>query len=518
MQQNTEQGTSVLRSLSNNVRRTHSDGYALAAKKCAIDGAENENAGEAVCRRKAGQLRRINTLPSCFVGQCAQLPIAVRGREENTASIHKEKLPDRFHLQAIVGQGSYGCVAEAYDKENFRMVAVKRVDNLFRDLVDCKRVLREITIMSKLQHPGVVQLFEIPQVSEISRFNELFIVMELCDSDMAKLLSAQVSLSTRHTTLLLYNLLLGLKYIHSAGIYHRDLKPANCLVNADCSVKICDFGLARSVDEGFIEEPIQEVAPAPIEEPLSPMSPVPRRNFESPERQRPGIGSPDRVVRRSPRKRFLKRRLTTHVATRWYRAPELCLLQEEYTAAVDIWSVGCIYAELLGMHESVKCEDRHPLFPGSSCFPLSPLHAHAKDYRYHTTAVQDQLNLIFNLLGTPRDEDMEFLDRDDARSYIRCFTKREGQGIRGMFEHVHEDAIAVLENVVRFNASTRPTVDELLDFQLFAEDRDPSKEVNADTKIDLDIEAANSLDELRLRSYFLKAIAGCSQRAAMGGA
>mmetsp|Transcript_8582 Transcript_8582/g.13937 ORF Transcript_8582/g.13937 Transcript_8582/m.13937 type:complete len:465 (-) Transcript_8582:233-1627(-) len=428
------------------------------------------------------------------------------------------KIPPRYEVKQLIGTGSYGSVCEAHDHTNNRLVAIKKIGHMFEDLIDCKRILREIAILSKLKHDHIVQIYDIPQPADLSSFQELYIVMEICDSDLKKLCRTDVTLSPLHINTLLYNLLVGLKYLHSAGIYHRDLKPANCLVNQDCSVKICDFGLARSVDEGFIEEPIQEVAPAPIEEPLSPMSPVPRRNFESPERQRPGIGSPDRVVRRSPRKRFLKRRLTTHVATRWYRAPELCLLQEEYTAAVDIWSVGCIYAELLGMHESVKCEDRHPLFPGSSCFPLSPLHAHAKDYRYHTTAVQDQLNLIFNLLGTPRDEDMEFLDRDDARSYIRCFTKREGQGIRGMFEHVHEDAIAVLENVVRFNASTRPTVDELLDFQLFAEDRDPSKEVNADTKIDLDIEAANSLDELRLRSYFLKAIAGCSQRAAMGGA
>jgi mitogen-activated protein kinase 7 len=132
--------------------------------------------------------------------------------------------------------------------------------------------------------------------------------------------------------------------------------------------------------------------------------------------------------------------------------------------------------------------------------------------------VQDQLNLIFSLLGTPQDEDMGFLERDDARSYIRCFEKREGQGIRTMFEHAHEDAVAVLENVLRFDPRARPTIDELLDFDLFTDDRDASKEVVADAKIDLGFEAATHLDEFRLRSCFLKEIAAYSRPAAVGGA
>merc|ERR1712048_1020981 len=68
----------------------------------------------------------------------------------------------------------------------------------------------------------------------------------------------------------------------------------------------------------------------------------------------------------------MKRHLTGHVVTRWYRAPELILLQETYTNAIDVWSVGCIYAELLGMLEGTSLQDRGPLFPGCSCFPLSP--------------------------------------------------------------------------------------------------------------------------------------------------
>merc|ERR1719262_1874251 len=103
----------------------------------------------------------------------------------------------------------------------------------------------------------------------------------------------------------------------------------------------------------------------------------------------------------------LKRHLTGHVVTRWYRAPELILLQDNYTAAIDVWSVGCIYAELLGMLEGTRYEDRGPLFPGASCFPLSPDREHKNDYKFHTRGKHDQLNMIFSLLGTPSDEEID---------------------------------------------------------------------------------------------------------------
>merc|ERR1719215_1795577 len=102
-----------------------------------------------------------------------------------------------------------------------------------------------------------------------------------------------------------------------------------------------------------------------------------------------------------------KRHLTEHVVTRWYRAPELCLLQGNYTAAIDVWSVGCIYAELLGLLEGTKYENRAPLFPGHTCFPLSPHEAHKNDTKYYTKGTRDQLSMICNLIGTPSEEDIK---------------------------------------------------------------------------------------------------------------
>merc|ERR1719265_2109249 len=83
--------------------------------------------------------------------------------------------------------------------------------------------------------------------ASLGTFSEVYFVMEICDTDFKKLIKQDVQLEPIMIHTLTYNLLVGLKYIHSAGIYHRDLKPANCLTNRDCTVKICDFGLARAV-------------------------------------------------------------------------------------------------------------------------------------------------------------------------------------------------------------------------------------------------------------------------------
>merc|ERR1719359_2522889 len=103
---------------------------------------------------------------------------------------------------------------------------------------------------------------------------------------------------------------------------------------------------------------------------------------------------------------------------------------------IDVWSVGCIYAELLGMLEGTHTADRGPLFPGASCFPLSPDHKHKTDYKYHTRGKHDQLNMIFNLLGTPSEAEINCLEREDAKRYIKCFADREGTGLAEKFSRV----------------------------------------------------------------------------------
>jgi len=396
------------------------------------------------------------------------------------------RIPPRYEVKQLIGTGSYGSVCEAYDSEKKRLVAIKRIGHMFDDLIDCKRILREISILSKLQHEYVVQLYDIVAPSEMKTFNELYIVMEICDSDLKKLCRTDVTLTPLHINTLLYNLLVGLKYLHSAGIYHRDLKPANCLVNQDCSVKICDFGLSRAI--GAAEQPHLQALPN-----------TPRKDGEQDE-------SCAQAVPAVPHTQRMKRHLTGHVVTRWYRAPELILLQENYTEAIDIWSVGCIYAELLGMLDGTRTEDRGPLFPGSSCFPLSPDHKHKTDYKYHTRGKHDQLNMIFNLLGTPSQADIEQLERDDAKRYIACFAKREGEGLRAKFPCADSNSMDVLSKMLQFNPRDRISVIQALEHLLFEEIRDTKKETTKPSFITLEFEREPDLDELLLRKYFCKEI------------
>merc|ERR1719446_1420282 len=288
---------------------------------------------------------------------------------------------------------------------------------MFDDLIDCKRILREISILSRLKHEHIVQIYDVLPAGDVFTFKELYIVMEICDSDLKKLCRTDVVLTPLHINTLLYNLLVGLKYLHSAGIYHRDLKPANCLVNQDCSVKICDFGLSRAIGGEHFQE------------------------------------LPDSARGTNSRSSTqLKRHLTGHVVTRWYRAPELILLQDNYTEAIDIWSAGCIYAELLGMLEGTKFEDRSPLFPGASCFPLSPHREHKNDYRYHTRGERDQLSMIFSLLGTPSEQEIGQCNfNSDACRYIKCFAARTALGLESRFPTASPDAVSLLGRMLQFN-------------------------------------------------------------------
>lgn len=149
---------------------------------------------------------------------------------------------------------------------------------------------------------------------------DLYLVLEFIDTDLAAILQIH-ELDLQHITFIIYQLLLALKLLHSGGIIHRDLKPSNVLVNNQCEVKVCDFGLSRPI----CQPQSAEIHP-----------------------------------------------LTEKVATRWYRAPELLFGHSNYGFAVDMWSVGCILAEML---------TGAPLFPGDNN--------------------QDQINRVFATLGPP---------------------------------------------------------------------------------------------------------------------
>jgi mitogen-activated protein kinase 1/3 len=153
----------------------------------------------------------------------------------------------KYKIEKVIGQGSYGQVARAINIETEKKVAIKRMDDIFDDEIDCKRILREITLLRKLKHPCIVNLIEMLPPSDPDKFTTVYMVLEYAETDMKKLLKSSLNLEMLHIVTMIYNLLCALKYLHESRVIHRDLKPANVLVNEDCSIKLCDFGLARSL-------------------------------------------------------------------------------------------------------------------------------------------------------------------------------------------------------------------------------------------------------------------------------
>jgi mitogen-activated protein kinase 1/3 len=152
-----------------------------------------------------------------------------------------------YECEKLLGTGSYGSVCMATQKSTGKKVAIKKMENIFEDEVDCKRILREITLLRKLKHPMVVELIEILPPKDPKNFTTIYTVMEYAESDLKKVIKSSIHLQLIHIQTIIYNLLCAVKYLHESNVIHRDLKPANVLVNEDCTVKLCDFGLARSI-------------------------------------------------------------------------------------------------------------------------------------------------------------------------------------------------------------------------------------------------------------------------------
>lgn len=182
-------------------------------------------------------------------------------------------------------------------------VAIKQVGaRNFEESILTKRALRELKILRHLNgHENVIRvliqiaLFLDCDINDkTSAFTELYLVEGLMEADLNQILKSGQQLTSQHYQYFLYQILRGLKWMHSANILHRDLKPGNLLVNSDCELRICDFGLARgeTVDSGPLTN-------------------------------------------------------TEYVATRYYRAPEVVLSPKHYSKAIDLWSVGCIFGEML---------------------------------------------------------------------------------------------------------------------------------------------------------------------------
>ena len=166
------------------------------------------------------------------------------------ASGQQFEVETKYSLVRPIGHGAYGVVISALDKETSKKVAIKKVTRAFEDAVDAKRILREILLMKKFVHENVIRIIDIiPPPPSAEEFEDIYIVQDLMETDLHRIIYSRQPLTIDHIQYFVYQILRGLKYIHSANVLHRDLKPSNLLLNSNCDLKICDFGLARGLED-----------------------------------------------------------------------------------------------------------------------------------------------------------------------------------------------------------------------------------------------------------------------------
>jgi len=146
-----------------------------------------------------------------------------------------------YEKRRKIGSGTYGIVYSAVDQRTGQHVAVKKVCNVFDNLILARRTYREVKILRHFQHDNVICIRDILRPTE-KLFSDIYLVFDLMDTDLHQIIHSRQEITDEHVRYFLYQILRGLKYIHSANVIHRDLKPGNILVNENCDLKIGDFG------------------------------------------------------------------------------------------------------------------------------------------------------------------------------------------------------------------------------------------------------------------------------------
>ncbi|GAB0492664.1 hypothetical protein MMPV_003932 [Pyropia vietnamensis] len=308
---------------------------------------------------------------------------------------------NRYRVEQVVGQGASGLVVSAIDTQTGAEVAVKRMQRGFDQIPIAVRILRELKFMRLLRgHENIVKIRDLLVPAHPTSYNDIFAVLELMPTDLGHVLRSNAALSDAHVLFFMYQLLQGLHYIHSAGVFHRDIKPSNILLNKECELRICDFGLARVSWDN----------------------------------------EPDMVI------------WTDYVATRWYRAPELIATHvSPYSTAIDIWSVGCIFAELLGKGR--------PMFPGESGY--------------------EQLRLIMNVLGTPSAPTLAKVASDRVRNHFESLPPQARRPLEEIFPSADPNALSLLSKLLAFDPADRPSALEALAHPYFENFDDPDPKITA---------------------------------------
>ncbi|KAG9472926.1 hypothetical protein GDO78_016089 [Eleutherodactylus coqui] len=335
----------------------------------------------------------------------------------------EEHITQKYDIKKRLGKGAYGIVWKAIDRKTGEIVAVKKIFDAFRNRTDAQRTFREIMFLQEFgEHPSIIKLLN---VIRAQNDKDIYLVFEYMETDLHAVIKKGNLLKDIHMRYILYQLLTATKFLHSGNVIHRDQKPSNILLDADCLLKLCDFGLARSLYQ------IQEDSGNPA--------------------------------------------LTEYVATRWYRAPEILLGSHRYTKGVDMWSVGCILAEmLLGK----------PLFPGTSTI--------------------NQIERIMSVIPAPTQEDILAIKSEYGASVISRMNARPKTPLLELLPpSCPPDAIDLLSRLLVFNPDKRLTAEEALEHpyvrRFHSAAREPALDYDVILPLDDDIQL--SVAEYRNKLY-----------------
>lgn len=287
---------------------------------------------------------------------------------------------DTFQKVEKIGEGTYGVVYKAKNKVTGETVALKKIRLDTETEGVPSTAIREISLLKELSHPNIVKLRDV-----IHTENKLYLVFEFLHQDLKKFMDSftVAGIPLPLVKSYLFQLLQGLAFCHSHRVLHRDLKPQNLLINAQGEIKLADFGLARAFG-------------------------VPVRTY------------------------------THEVVTLWYRAPEILLGCKYYSTAVDIWSLGCIFAEML---------TKRALFPGDSEI--------------------DQLFRIFRTLGTP--DETVWPGVTSMPDYKPSFPKWARQDLSKVVPILDEDGRELLGEMLNYDPNKRLSAKNALVHRYFCD-------------------------------------------------